>query len=239
MTFSKTQNSKDSQRGNVLWFIMIAIIFMGLITMALTRSSSSVDQSGDREQMRIKTGQILRHAKGLEAAIETMKLRGVSENDISFENTITATDYTNANCTTMDCRLFEVDGGGMSYLTFSGANDGSEWIFTGANNVGTTADPVGTTAARSGNDLIMLLPNATNAFCIELNRQLSVGTPGDIPTDTGGIATTEFTGAYANALTLIDADPSPFELDGQYVGCFTDAAASPDVTYFYYVLLAR
>lgn len=229
-----------TQRGNVIWFLLIAVALLGLLTIILTRSGSNVDQAGDTEQRTIKASELLRYGKSIQAAIQDMKLRGVSENDISFQNTKTATNYTNAGCTTTDCRLFDVGGAGLTYTNFPDANDGSDWIFTGANNVGTTANPVGTTAAITGNDLIMLLPNVRSNLCIQINRQLGVGVAGTIPTETTGIATTAFTGTFASGgPTLLDGDGAPFELDGKQAGCFTDAAPNPDVTYFYYVVLAR
>lgn len=229
-----------SERGNVLWFILIAIVLLGLLTMVLSRGGSNVDQSGDVEQLRIKSGQIFRYAKSIEAAVQHMRLRGISENDISFENTVTATDYTNGNCTSADCKIFDVNGGGLTYKNFSGVNDGSDWIFTGANNVGTAAGPVGTTAAKTGNDLLMLLPGADTGLCVQINRDLNVGTAGTLPTDATGIDTAAFTGTYAaGGPAILDGDPTPFELDRKSAGCFTDTAPDPDVTYFYYVLLAR
>lgn len=231
---------KQNQRGNVLWFILIAVVFVGLLTMVLTRSSSNVEQTGDREQNRIKSGQVLRYAKSIEAAVQDMRIKLISESDISFENDGTEIDYYNPNCEINDCRVFDVGGAGLVYRDPPpGLNDGSEWIFTGANNVGSEDNPVGTTSSRSGNDLIMLMPNANKDFCIELNRQLNIESSDDIPSDEGGIETTEFTGTYASALNIIDGDPSPFELDNQNAGCFIDQTADPDVIYFYYVLLAR
>lgn len=228
------------ESGNVLWFLLLAIALLGILTMVLSRSGSKVDQSGDVEQARIKAGQIMRYGKSIEAAIENMILNGISENDISFENSTTATDYINANCTIQDCLLFNVEGAGLSYTAPpSGTNDGSEWIFTAANNVGTTADPIGNTASITGNDLIMLLPNASTSMCEIINRDMGVGSGGSIPADATGITTAEFTGAYPNTLNIIDGDPTPFELDGKTAGCVTDTAADPDITYFYYVLLAR
>ncbi|MEM7618766.1 MAG: hypothetical protein AAF244_05250 [Pseudomonadota bacterium] len=156
------------QRGNVLWLIMVAIVLLGAVTMVLTRSGTTVDQSGDVEQQRIRAGKILRYAKSLESGIQNMRLRGISESEISFENPDTATDYKNADCDDAadrnfpDCLLFDVQGQGLLYTDpYAGVNDGSEWIFTGANNVGSTADPIGTTAARTGNDLVMLLPSSS------------------------------------------------------------------------------
>ncbi len=238
------KNSKNSENGNALWFILIAVILLGLLTMVLSRGGSSVDQTGDYEQQRIKSGQIMRYAKSIETAIQEMKLRDISENDISFANPTTATDYTNNNCDSAadrpypGCLIFDVEGAGLSYRNFPDTNDGSDWIFTGANNVGTAASPIGTTASVTGNDIIMLLPNMNQGVCIQINRDLEVGTPGTLPVDTAGIDTTAFTGTFASGgPSILDGDGAPFELDNQNAGCFTDANTS--TTYFYYVVLAR
>ena len=227
-----------NQQGNVLWFILIAVALLGMLTMVLTRSGSTVDQSGDIEQMRISSGQILGYAKSIEAGVQNMKLRGISESDISFENPTTATDYTNANCTDDACKVFHVDGAGLTYRNFAAANDGSDWIFSGANNVGTTAGPVGTTAAVTGNDLIMLLPNVNQTLCIQINRDLGVGTAGTLPID-DQIDTTAFTGTYAaGGPTLLEGDTGNLELNRKTAGCFEDANDSNKI-YFYQVILAR
>lgn len=229
--------NRHLERGNALWFILIAIVLLGALTVLVTRGGSSVDQSGDVEQMRIKESQIMRYAKGIETAIQQMKLRGVSENQISFESSDTGGIYANAACTVDDCKVFDI-GGGQAYAKPPvGVNDGSEWIFTASNNVGTGTYPVGTSGARSGNDIVMLLANTNTALCTQINRDVGIGA--SIPQDTTGIITTEFTGTFDNALMEIDGDPTPFELDGHQTGCFTDTNANPDVTYFYYVILAR
>lgn len=239
MCFLK-DNKTYHQAGNALWFILLAVALLAALTMVLSRSGSTVDQAGDIEQIRIKAGQMMRYGKSIEAAIQNMTLSGISENDISFENATTTTDYINANCGDTSCRLFHVGGAGLSYKAPpSGVHAGGDWIFTAANNVGTTADSIGSTAARTGNDLIMLLADAKPALCVQINRELGVGTAGIIPEDAGGVVTTPFTGAYPNALNIIDGDATPFELDGRSAGCFTDTNADPDVTYFYYVVLGR
>jgi len=220
---------RSGERGNVLWFILIGVALLATLTLTLTRSGSGVDQAGDVEKRRIAASQLLRYARGVEAAIEKMKLQNISENDISFENTDTATDYTNSNCGDNTCRLFHREGAGLSYEPFSNANDGSDWIFTGANNVGSTSDPVGTTAAGSGNDLVMLLPNASQSLCLQINRDLNVGTAGTLPTDADGIDTTAFTGSYAIG------GPNIINVDGENAGCFETGGT----TYFYYTVLTR
>ncbi len=222
-----------------MWFILVAVVLLGALTVLLSRGGNNTSQTGDIEQARIKASQIMRYARGLNAAIEQMKLRGVSENSISFQNATTATNYANAGCAVDDCKVFDTGGGQVYNDPPAVTNDGGEWIFTGDNNVGTAANPVGTSGARTGNDLVMLLPNANEAMCIQINRDLSVGTAGTLPEDSTGIGVTAFTGTFAASLTELDGDAAPFELDGKEGGCFTDTAPNPDVTYFYYVLLAR
>jgi hypothetical protein len=87
--------------------------------------------------------------------------------------------------------------------------------------------------------LFLLLPNANAALCAQINRDMEIG--GHLAcTDATGIAVTPFVGDYDDAaLVVIDGDGAPFELNGKASGCFTDTNANPDVTYFYYVVLAR
>lgn len=230
----------SSEKGNVLWFILVAVVLLGALTMVLSRSGSSVDQSGDVERMRIEASQLIRYAKSVETAIQQMTLRNVSENEVSFQNDISATDYTNASCddssdaTYPGCLVFNEDGGGLEYRKFYN----QDWIFTGADNVGTAAGPIGTTAARSGNDLLMLLPITNASLCAQINREAKVSNNGATPPTDTGIDYTPFTGTYAaGAPKILDGDPTPFELDTHAVGCFTDGAAG--ASYFYAVILAR
>lgn len=235
------KTSRVCESGNVLWFILIAVTLLGLLTMVLSRGGSSTEQTASFEQQRIASGQVLRYAKSIEAAIQEMRLRDVSENDISFANAVSATDYTNANCDTVadpsfpGCLLFDVDGAGLEYRNFSSVNDGSDWVFTGANNIGTTAGPIVSTASGTGNDLVMLLPNMDTDLCVQINRDLGVGTAGTLPVDGDDADTTAFVGAYATGGPLV-LDGTSQELNNQPAGCFTDDSG---VTYFYYVVLAR
>lgn len=237
---------RPSESGNILWFILVAVAMLAALTLVLSRGGSTVDQSGDIEQLRIRSGQLLNYTKSIQTAVQDMKLRGCSENEISFwhdsndDNTEDSSDtyYNSRSPTDRRCHLFDVEGAGLSYREFERVNDGSAWIFTAANNVGTTAGPVGTTADGSGNDIIMLLPNAEEDLCIQINRQLSVGTAGTLPVD-DEIATTEFTGTFpTGSLTILEGDTTTQELNRTEAGCFIDDNDS-DKIYFYYVVLAR
>lgn len=233
------QNLKHSERGNALWFILVVIVLAGALTMIISRSSSDVDQSASTEQLRLKAGQMIRYAKSIELAIDQMKTRGISENAISFQNDTTATDYTNPSCLSADCKIFDKGGGAVIFKTApDGANDGSDWIFTGANNVGSTAGPVGTTADGSGNDLIIVLPKVGKALCKQINKETRLNTAGVIPEESSALNITPFTGVYPDSLVPVLAGDS-LELDNKRAGCFKITASSPEAFYFYSVLLAR
>ena len=218
----------SAQRGNALWFILIGVALLGALTMILSRGGSSVDQSGDFEQRQVKVSQMLRYAKSLEAGIQQMRLRGVSENDVSFwhdsdgNGTEDASDdYFNANCTVTDCKLFDVGGGGLTYTPPpSGVSDASDWIFSGDNDI----DTVGTTSP----DLVMFLPQVKASVCAHINRVLSTSYGGT----ESNVDFTEFTGAYTATQAVNQAA-------GQEAGCVDYDPGSGVEPLFYYVLIKR
>jgi len=244
MTEMTHMGTRQNEQGGVLWFILISVALIGILTAMLNRSGSSVDQAGNIEQMNIRISKVLRFAKSIESAVQNMKLNGISENDISFENSVTVEDYTNTGCDAAadqpwpSCLVFDERGAGLVYQKFSDLNDGSDWIFTGAINVGNADNPVGTYGSAVGNDLVMLLPNVSLSFCKQLNTQYGVGVAGTLPIDMSGVETNAFIGTFTG-LSVLDGDPNPFELNSEPMGCFIDGNAAPNVRYFYYTLMAR
>lgn len=216
-----------TENGNALWLILIAVVLLGSLTMILSRSGSTVDQSGDIEQQNVRTSQVLRYAKSIEAAIQEMRLRGVSENDFSFFNAATLVDYTNTNCDDAadrsfpDCLIFDSRGAGLRYVPPpAGVNDGSDWIFTAANGFEGVNSPA--------SELAMILPNMNAAVCAQINRLLDVTFSGnELDVDF-----TAFTGAYPQIET-VDLG------NGQEAGCIDFDNAGSLEPFFYYILIQR
>lgn len=253
--------SNQNQKGNALFFILIAVVLMGLLTMVLSRSGSNTDQSGDFEQIRVQASQILRYAKSIEAAVQEMSMRNVSENDISFENTLSTTSYTNTNCDAAadrsfpGCLLFNVEGAGLTYLEpndrwLDSSNSGEtfygDWLFTGkacipkAGN-GTTANCI---TNASDNDLIMILPYIRQDLCQHINTLVGAPvTSGNPPEDDGDAWDTSeapFTGAYGGTGAQNIADNPLADIQSNFSGCFEGGGTPASGTYhFYHVLLAR
>ncbi len=244
-----------SESGNIIWFLLVAIALLAALTVVMTRSSDTAGQSGDREMLRIQASQILRDAKGWEQAIGRMSVQEISADDISFASS-GLTGYTNSNCSGDSCDLFRTAGGAQSYKdpdsawldsAQSGESFYGSWIFTGklcVQGVGNQTEAVGTDCSTnndpSDEDLAALLPYVRKNLCIELNRQLGVGTAGaNPPTDTGDAwaAAPEFTGGFSDGANIGVNNATLYRKPS---GCIEGAGTPPSGSYvFYHVLVAR
>lgn len=206
---------RAAERGSALWFILIAIVLIGLLTVMLSRSSTNVDQSGDVETIRIKISQMLRFTKGVQSAVETMTMNGISESDLSFA--IDGSDNTNCGTDT-DCRVFHANGGGLNRQNPPTGAGATAWLVVGTNNVRN----IGTAAP----DLILVLRNVPAAYCTQINRILSFATPAD----DADVDFTAFAGSFPAAATqTLD------EANGANAACLVTGTEN----FFYQVLLAR
>lgn len=214
-TFSLFARNRKRQRGNALWFILVVIVLIGILTAFLSRSGSNTDQSADVEQQRIKISQMIRFTKSIETTVNTLTMNGVSASDLNFS----PTNADSVNCTSNSCKVFHVEGGGISYQAppqgISSAPT-SEWLITGTNN----AINIGSAAP----DLILMLRNVNNTYCTQINRLLNI-TQG--PTDPT-IDFTPFAGAYTATQTLD-------EVNGQPAGCLLSGTEN----IYYQVLIPR
>lgn len=257
----KTQNIFMSEKGNVLWFILIAVTLLGLLTMVMSRGGSSTDQTGDFEQLRVQASDILRFAKSMETAVQEMELRGVSENDISFENSISTTDYTNANCDDASdrnypaCKVFGFGGAGLSYKapnarwldsSHSAEDYYGDWLFTGdvciLTSLDSTAADCNTNYPRNS-ELTLILPYVSLELCRHINSYVDAPTStGNPPQDDAGawpVTDPHFVGVFgAGGRTLTDSPIA--DLRAVSTGCFEgDVHPAAGTYHFYHVLKAR
>lgn len=238
-------------RGNALWFILLGIFLLGILTVMLSRSGSSVDQSGDVEQLRLQATEILRRAKAVEQAVRTMQANGVSENDLDFSG---VPGHANAGCGSDSCKVFKSAGGAISYdsprsVWLDGAQSAKplygEW-FVPANVCVDGVPPDGgnceSDGSASSEDLVLFLPWIHGALCRRINTEIGIDNPGgNPPAQTGNawlVANTSFSGSFADGEKI---DAAANALRGKRSGCFAgNAGSAPDGGYhFYHVLLAR
>lgn len=252
MTTSHTQHKHTAESGNVIWLIMIGVALLAALAMTLSRTESNVESSGKAEKRSIEALYIMRYAKSIETAVQKLKFQDISENDISFENTGSTLDYENTNCTDNSCKIFHIQGAGLSYLkpkadwldsTHASEDHFGEWIFTGNScvpKIGTGDDE---TCSASANqlELIAILPYIKTSLCQQINKLSNITITSDNPPvddgDAWDSAAPQFIGSFTDPQNIADSNEDLF---GQATGCF-GGGGTPDTgtNHFYHVILAR
>lgn len=240
---------RRTSSGNALWFVLLGLFLLGALTVFLSRSGGSVDQSGNVEQLRIMGSEIFRIAGGIEESIRRMQSAGVSENDLSFDGG--PAGY--ADCGADPCKVFKAAGGGQTYKA-----PRTTWLDPSASaqalygtwflpaNACVEGVPSGTGCASdssgSSEDLILILPWIRADLCKQINRDLKVDNPsGNPPMETGSAwsaGNVKFAGTFVDGESIDDAGAA---LSGKRAGCFAGKSGSvPDGGYHYFhVLIAR
>ncbi|MEM9469440.1 MAG: hypothetical protein AAF988_04695 [Pseudomonadota bacterium] len=236
MEENKTQN------GNALWFILIAIVLLGLLTSFLTRSGGSTNETGDYEQLTIQANEILQYVSSIENGVQSLLARGCSENELSFEANNNS-GYTNPNSPTDNsCHIFEPEGAGLTYESFPKTTS-YNFEFSMANNIVGIGTDISSWGAANPwntnreNELIIYLQSPDEGVCNNMNKTFF----GDsaIPVDPSNLIippeTNRFNGTGANGNQLGNNSGWPA------TGCFYGPVGSgyDDVIFFYHVLLAR
>lgn len=240
---------RNNESGNALWFVLLAVALTAALTAVISRSSDTSEQSGDIERYRVHASEIMRYATSVEQAIKNMQMRGISENNISFENS-TVAGYANANCTDSSCKVFDKGGGGLRYKipntgwldsTFSANSGYGEISFFGRACIeGAGCDSDGL----SNEDLVMFVPYVRRGLCLQINQLLDIPNPGgDPPVDAGCAGAGSgniYTGSFAESMAL--SVPGITD-SNKKAGCFQHTGGSCGTTgnsnHFFHVLIDR
>lgn len=231
--------SKIKPAGNALFIILLAIAMLGMLTAVVTQMTGSNMKAPDTERLGLKVSDVIQYAESLKTGVERVYLHNRrSESDIRFAHPDLDAAYGNPNTLDPEQMVFHTLGGGVDYRNPpAGVNDGTPWFFTGSScipMIGTGTATNCTSAGTSASDLLVILPNITEAFCTALRKTL--GMSGSIPADTGtayDISDEHFDGSFAASHAIAN-------LDGQSQGCFEGDTTPASGTYhFYKVLLAR
>ncbi len=171
--------NRASESGNVIFFILLAIVLIGLVTAAIRSTGGSADI--DNETLLIRATEIKQYSQELEAAVRYIIQNGASEEDIRFSHPDAHADYGDIN-TSSDFQVFHRNGGGASYrlpangIQVSGVQS---WEFYGHSH----APYIGSNGSPQA-DLIAVLPDITAALCNKLNEMDGFDTATQ-PEDTG------------------------------------------------------
>lgn len=243
---------RESERGNVLFYILIAVALLGSLSYAVSQSSRGNVSEISEEKTRLLATEIIEYGNILANGTGQLKLRGHRNTEISLENN-GVNGYANANCIDDTCKVFHVSGAGIIYRSPE-----TEWLDSSQSaqpqygnlyfasstciiDVGTNST---TLCNDSGDDeeLLMIMPWLKKEICVEINDLLGINNPGgDPPQDTGASWSggfTKFTGSYGGSEEIGEGGGS--DLAGKTAGCFEGGGTPPAGSYhFYRVLIAR
>ena len=223
--------NRTSETGNVFFFVLLAVVLIGLVTVAIRDNGGGGNI--DRERIVIHASQVRQYANDLERGITFIMQDGASENDIRFANTVNA-DYGNIS-DTPSRQVFHERGGGVEYrLPISDISSAAQWEFYGHTHM----PGVGTSAP----ELIAVLPDVTLDFCQKIN-EMNGYDPATQPLDNTGAecvnagAGFRFTSAnqFSTGGAIDTTNEATFTVQPAMQGCVQCGADY----HFFHVLMAR
>jgi hypothetical protein len=240
MTDHKANKARTSEKGNVLFLILIAVALFAALSYAVTQSSRSGSGDAGSETNLVNSAQITQYPSSVRTSIIRMMVsKGVAVDQLLFDKP----PYTDLTTAALRERgVFHPEGGGSSYgdaaaeVMANGAP--GPWYFNGSLevlNLGTS-----TASSVAGNEIIAFLPGVKKAVCDKVNEQL--GITGDVNSDVdlSGFADNMITASTANVdgdLILGDATSTDtVGLAGQAFGCYQNNNTS---TYVYFHVLVE
>ncbi len=247
MNTVSTTKDRQSESGNVLFLILIAVALFAALSYAVTQSTRSGAGSSDNETSLINSAQLTQYPAGIRTAVVRMMIGGVDIGNLSFN---APSDFTNLG-TNLAWGVFYPTGGGATYAEAPVdvmATGPGVWHFNLENQidlVGTTggAGPTDTSA-----DLIAFLPGISKSVCTKINSELGLPTAdadiaeADALYDVGYTYTNDMVATGGGTPPGVPGTPGggtingpATEFSGQPFGCILDGT-----TYVYYhVLIER
>lgn len=234
----KNDYKRQSERGNVLFLILIAVALFAALSYAVTSSTRTGPGDASDETNLISTAEITQYPNSLKTQIIRMS---VSKNvDVTTLNFDPPSDFaTTCNATPGPCVFHPLGGGAIranapADVMLSGTP--GTWYYSGhyeVTNIGlsTATDP-------AGNDIIAFLPGIKSAICTRINTELGIS--GDT-THSADLDVTAAAQQMVNGYSIpsseinIGTAGSTAALDGQPFGCITDSAGE----YIYYHVLVE
>ncbi len=229
------ENKRANERGNVMFYILIAVALMAALIFAVGQSGRGSIQGVNQEKARILASEIIDYSNTIATAYAQLRLRGCKLAEMSFENTVDL-NYTNAGAPAdKSCHLFELAGGGITFKLppVEALTGVGKQMITGELEI----EEVGTTcAATTCAELLLASGPFTKTVCDQINTRLKVNEEGDAtPIDAAEFMTRdEFVGAM-NFEANIGTAPTAGAIFRKTAACLQD---SDDTFYYFYKILA-
>jgi hypothetical protein len=225
---------KSSERGNVLFLILIAVALFAALSYAVTQSSRSGRGDASSETAAVNAATITQYPTGIRTSVLRMTISGLTLDNVEFNapDVFAACTQPPGGDVAAAC-VFHPNGGGATYqlapASAMATGTNQPWFFNdnfSPVGVGLDANP----------EYMAFLPNITENLCIEINRRYNIPNAPAIPTlaATAG-SVRQNIGGGAGYVPTIAAIPQaiawPADLETQAYGCFEDTTASEYVYY--------
>lgn len=226
----------ENERGNAFIIILVAVVLFVGLAFTITRGLQSQTTSAlSGQELKLAVSDILAFSQRVERAVDRVRNKGCSENEISFDNDVVA-GYHHTSPPADKCQIFGKDGGGLVWQNPpEGANDGTPWVFSGHNKVVGIGED-------SGNELLIILPNMDKAVCDAINENLNV-TASVMPPRDGNASniTLKYRGTFDPAAPYLgNAGGGTAEFTGFSAACYEGGTTPAGGTYhFYKTILVR
>lgn len=243
--------NRETERGNVLFLILIAVALFAALSYAVTQSTRSGSGDASGETNLINSAQLAQYPAGVRTSVVRMVIGGISVDQLVFNQPTNFDDVSD-----LRYAVFHPQGGGAVFqrapqeLLDQGA--AGAWIFSSHYQV----DGIGSTNSGDlgANEIIAFLPGVSQNICRRLNREVGITSSNadGIPDNLGGDVPTNSVPAAAQAMLEGVAGSSPGipltdgiiggDMAGQPFGCYRVGAANatyPTRTYVYYHVLVE
>jgi len=237
--------NQNTQKGNVLFLILIAVALFAALSYAVTQSSRSGGDAS-RETNILNAAQLTQYPTSIRTAVLRLVIDGYQDTNILYNDP--AGGFTAAS---EPFEVFATVGGGAIYqnapvevMQTGGINTTGVWSINmdfEVPNLGRNATGI------SGNELIAFLPGITESVCTRINLEANII---DLPTDANPSISDNLTGTadgnvgkniedlpdYGTTSVSLGTNITPANaLDGQPFGCF----ATNGENVLYTVILER
>lgn len=222
---------QSSERGNVLFLILIAVALFAALSYAVTSSTRSGGGNASKETLSTQIAQLESFGVAARTALQRMRLSGGLQLwQIDYSKVTASWMSANATCASATCRLHDAAGGGLAGQALpanfrqdaASCPNVSTWnghyFFR---NVSVKNMGVATTM-----DLMLLYPGVNKQLCTAINDKYGIANPGGNPpadADNNVSGTTDYSGTLTGEISLsphaVELGDTATAIDGQPMFC--------------------
>ena len=230
----------STQSGSVFFVILLAIAMFAGLSYAVMKNSRGSQAGLTTEQSKLAALEIIEKADAVAKTVQTLRLRGCTENQIDFDTPVVGhTNFNNPQAPSdKSCDVYRMEGGKLNYYTPPQTyHDTVNFTHQPgyASDANASFDIAGTPTKAT--DLTLYVYELKKDICVAINKIQSIDTEsnGDVSTETYDSWWKYFDGTYRTGVNSI-GDGAGVKHANRTMACFKDSGSSYT---FYRVLIAR